>query len=287
MSRNSLLITLYLCTLLSLSVKSVLSISDTVVQQTEVAPAASLAGNSCTFSHGTEYSWDPTGLSNYPISYSAGKLRFTMNFCSESPDSKCVSKNRDGKTIRGAACLYEDDNTVYSLGTHSDSPAPTYAVIDYGEPDYGIEVLYKNGGACAADKEEPYIMSIHLICDMTASTPSMEVEQYSDCYYFGQIRTKFGCNGYSEASKSAGGLSGGWIFIIIVLCSVGLYLGAGFAVCTKRYGKTGKNAIPHLDFWLSVKTNALVGLQLVIGKVRGMFGAKSITTTDGSTYETL
>jgi len=65
-----------------------------------------------------------------------------------------------------------------------------------------------------------------------------------------------------------GGLSGGWIFVIIVLCGFTVYFAAGIAWNVKN-GKRGAEAIPNIEFWTDLPGLAKDGCKWVVSKLSG------------------
>jgi hypothetical protein len=49
-----------------------------------------------------------------------------------------------------------------------------------------------------------------------------------------------------------GGLSFGWVFIIVVCVGGVLYVGGGYAYNSQKNGLSGKDALPHQSFWQNV-----------------------------------
>jgi hypothetical protein len=74
---------------------------------------------------------------------------------------------------------------------------------------------------------------------------------------------------------TAGGLSGGWIFTIIVLCSAVVYVGGGYAYNNQQKGKSGMDAVPHLEFWQDLPALVKDGTTFFIAKSKQCFGKVS------------
>jgi len=64
-------------------------------------------------------------------------------------------------------------------------------------------------------------------------------------------------------------ISGGWIFIIILTCSVTTYLIVGVLVNKLAFGKSGLDLVPNRSFWSNFGINISAGFQFVKSKITG------------------
>ena len=88
-----------------------------------------------------------------------------------------------------------------------------------------------------------------------------------------------------------GGLSGGSIFLIILLVAVVLYLVGGVLFNKYRRGATGTDVLPNKAFWLDLPGLVAEGCRFSWHKIRALAGgARSgslLSASTGSTYETI
>lgn len=86
-------------------------------------------------------------------------------------------------------------------------------------------------------------------CSGTSSSPTtMVVTEDTDCIY--AISIVADCSGSGADGAGSTGISGGWIFIIIVLVVVPIYLAGGFVYNWKVKGTaTGTESLPNISFW--------------------------------------
>jgi len=80
------------------------------------------------------------------------------------------------------------------------------------------------------------------------------------------MRHKAACKG---SGGSSGGLSGGSIFLIIILCVSVTYLVGGVIFNKVKNNAAGVEMIPNHGFWLGLPGLVADGFRFVIGKFRG------------------
>jgi len=115
------------------------------------------------------------------------------------------------------------------------------------ETSDGVQIYYINN----KDSQCPggyFRTTYHKIkCDSSTAYSLDSITEPSTCVYNINARSKYVCGG---SKSGAGGLSGGWIFVIILLCSATAYLLVGAVVKWKVMGASpGVDLIPNLDFW--------------------------------------
>jgi len=103
---------------------------------------------------------------------------------------------------------------------------------------------------------------IEFICDAVAGTGTLTAltpTENPTHYYHLQWKSNLTCPGGDGDGGGDGGdgdyddgISGGWIFIIILLCIVVLYLVGGVIYKRVRTDERGLEMIPNKDFWFSL-----------------------------------
>jgi len=82
-----------------------------------------------------------------------------------------------------------------------------------------------------------------------------------------------------NGGSSDSGISGGWIFIIIVVVSVFVYVVSGCIYKRHKKGTTGmKESCPNVDFWSDVPSLAKGGCLFTYRKLKGCCGKTSDDT---------
>lgn len=245
------------------------------------------AEEQCKFRSDEANWWDLNGMKKYQIE-DVGKTgsTFKLSFCRNSPDSTCVSTKSTGVTIPQSLCEYKSDGSIVGIASFVEEPLPTYQLIDRDTPGNGITIRINNGDECVYATEDnltaKYYFIGQLLCDRTADKPTLKMTTSSLCMYRADIKSKFGCPGYTE---SDGGV--GWILIIIFISLLVVYFVAGFIICTKRYGKTGKDAVPNIEFWSVLPSLVVAGVLFTFGKIKSLFGSKTGASShaDYDTFE--
>eukprot|EP00824_Muranothrix_gubernata_P016455 TRINITY_DN34049_c0_g1_i1.p2 TRINITY_DN34049_c0_g1~~TRINITY_DN34049_c0_g1_i1.p2 ORF type:complete len:251 (+),score=48.55 TRINITY_DN34049_c0_g1_i1:32-784(+) len=107
------------------------------------------------------------------------------------------------------------------------------------EEEDGITVTYDQGDMCGGS---PRTTQVSFVCDSSTDGEVKAVAE-DNCHYTVTFHTKYAC------STSGDALSGGWVFIIIVLTLVVLYLVSGIMYRRSRLGVTGWESLPNVEFW--------------------------------------
>jgi len=115
-----------------------------------------------------------------------------------------------------------------------------------------------------------------------SSNPSLDpcsIYAYGGAKDFSVVVSKSGKSG----GGSGDGLSGGWIFIILLLTLTPTYFGAGFYLNRKK-GLEGSEAIPNIGFWREFPTYVSTGCQVSLAATKS-FIAKIRGQEETTTYE--
>lgn len=151
---------------------------------------------------------------------------------------------------------------------------------EFGKPESdpkssGVIIKYKNGQVCSTGGEK-FSLAIKIPCGDTARKPGekndgldpkkfvVEQDSASGCEYtisFPPITD--GCPGSGRSSNW------GTYFLVGLFLTVTCYVGGGVAFRVKKLGHTGKDALPHLEFWESVPGLVMDGIKFTIdeGKI--------------------
>jgi len=138
----------------------------------------------------------------------------------------------------------------------------------------GVAIKYSNGQVCSTGGEK-FSLTLKIPCG-TAKRQSgtfndgldpkkfvVEQDSASGCEYtitFPAIED--GCPG------SGHGSNWGWIFITLLLVTIALYFGIGIFFRIKKLGYSGRDAIPHLEFWESLPGLVVDGVKFTIEQCR-------------------
>jgi len=236
----------------------------------------------CTFIYQESY-WDLTPLRNSPNGWEGSDVDYTyyLNFCAEvESKAECATSDK-----QGGLCQYRKTGEfMHSISSWSYPPEnlPVWQPLD-GSPSNGLLIIFSNGDVCAYNGHAyPRDLNLRLICDPNAGTGgayTITVSANPPCTYTLQFRTAVACPG--PIPKSVTGLSGGWIFIIILIVVIPVYCVLGCIYNRKRKGTTGMvESIPNVEFWKDLPSLVKEGCQFVYQRVRNKIRG-------GGEYETI
>jgi len=215
-------------------------------------PSGSIAG--CQYSAGGG-SWDlsalykPAGGGDYKGT--DGTYDYKMNVCGASNSGAgCTDKQY-------AICQFSQASSTFVASLGSFLVAPTWSVITLPpavpEPAAnGVQYTFTNGDICwIAGRQQVRTVINVFRCKAgggTEDTVKVEEDQ-TTCTFTITLQTAVACPGGSAAKDGGGGISGGWIFIIILISIIPIYIGAGCLFNRTKRGLTGVEAAPNVEFW--------------------------------------
>merc|ERR1712216_696753 len=77
----------------------------------------------------------------------------------------------------------------------------------------------------------------------------------------GVFQSSFGC-------PVSGGVGKGWVFVILMIAVSMVYLAGGIAYKRYKFGMSGAEAIPHVDFWRDVPKYMKDGIVFSTGWIK-------------------
>jgi len=207
-----------------------------------------------------------TELGTYDLSPLAGKSyqapthqtmygnKYEFSICSNSAASTSCTN-----TISDSCAVQILDTRCYNLGkwdnSYKVSTTPGFLLIKFanGESD-----------DCTDTSGKTFSRSITFTftCNNGVEIGTLTSEEPDQCAYEITIPTKYVCSEYILPNATAG-LSGGSIFLIILLVVITVYCVGGFGFNKYRGSAEGFEAVPHASFWCTllpfwVKTGCMV-----------------------------
>lgn len=195
---------------------------------------------------------------------------YTMNVCAASTTSAAAG---DCGANGGFFCQFDQQKTtlVATVGSITNPPDP-----QWNQLDDGVMLQATNGDKCFYQGQQiDRNLEVTFNCAPTPGTTFQihEDPDQSKCLFIAKIDSAEACGG--------GGISTGTILIILCLSLFFVYCVAGFILMMKKHGKSGKEAIPNIDFWVAFPSNVKAGCSWTITmiKTKGKGG--------GETYDEL
>ena len=180
---------------------------------------------------------------------------------------------------------------VAQRDSNGDQNTPCYNVAIYDpsiQPQYedSLEEFFKFeyfGGDCHGGVTRKWQPTF--LCDPSVEADIGKVVEtnYQSCEYIVTVLTKYACTDVNDhcdaedSSSSSNTLSGGWIFIIILICGLFTYFVVGYIVMACTVNKAGgfgdfENNIPNKALWINCIPLVIAGCMFtkdyIIGLVR-------------------
>jgi len=154
----------------------------------------------------------------------------------------------DGGICEQNSCTICQTNEM--VGCHSKSMPNSWAMIDNSNPHLGAkQVFVGRANACqVAGRWVPARIEIQFTCSTAPTPDQFQVTPLNpddpNCLLTFQLPSPAAC-----PHPANSGLSGGSIFIAVVLCSAVIYVVGGLIYGTVVQKREGIEAFPHINFW--------------------------------------
>jgi len=207
--------------------------------------------SSCHFTHGGK-NYDMSGLESKAPFTSSDQL-FSLGLCSKGgKDCSIASKKTFVSQFlqpsqSSSSCIsvlaYWDTDSGYTVGGLTGADA---------NKD-GFSLKFSNGQYCDLIGRQRELTA-NFVCDPNTEVGSYEVAESPVCIYSLTMRTKHACEAHSSSSggEDDSGLSGGWVFIIILIVCTFVYCVGGIVYNCKFNDQAGdeiKEMVPQREFW--------------------------------------
>lgn len=173
-----------------------------------------------------------------------------------------------------------DNGNCYYLGTLKTFK---WKPIDPTTPAKGMKLFYQNGERCLGSGRTRQIMYSFACSEYFtyADGPLVVYETVSGCHYDVHWPNRAGCPTMplmhrlkSPLTEADGGLSGGGVFIMVLMVACCLYVCGGCWYRRTKEGADGIEACPHHQFWCALPAIFMGGFQSLAGKVTGAQSTK-------------
>jgi len=221
-----------------------------------------------------------TDFAAQDVNWASNKYMYYLNPCG-------VANGNALKCIQGLAtfCQVQGAGTgAANLGTCTTPPggpqpaAPTWELINPSKPAVGVRVIYANGDPCGSGNPPKKTGIINFYCDPSVGRGVVNgtVAESPTCTYSMNVITSHVCPGGAGGGGSKG-LSGGWVFIIILIVCVFVYIVAGCVYQRKKKGASGVESFPNIEFWRGLPGLVKEGFSFTWTKLRGLCGKGEYT----------
>jgi len=237
----------------------------------------------CTYTDATsKTAWDLSGLRKTGDNYAGGEMgtkryNYFLNVCDQlngKPD--CIGK-KTGDTICTAGQWELAGGLAASLGAFTGGQ-PTWSQFDAADPGKGVKYQFNNGDECFTTSGWiPRIVNINFRCKMAPKPGGMDfsVEEQDGCIFQVNFDGQ-GCPGQGPSptkTDDGGGLSGGWVFVIILIVLSAVYVLAGCIYKSQKQGTKGVESCPNIDFWRELPGLVKAGCSYTFNMIKS--GCKS------------
>eukprot|EP00455_Lapot_gusevi_P054392 TRINITY_DN870_c0_g1_i1.p1 TRINITY_DN870_c0_g1~~TRINITY_DN870_c0_g1_i1.p1 ORF type:complete len:256 (+),score=27.43 TRINITY_DN870_c0_g1_i1:147-914(+) len=176
--------------------------------------------------------------SDYQFDTADGTYTFFWNMCADMVQSHGCNK-------AGQAALFAKGQ---SACRRLASGEPNIRFTDTNNPSGGVTLHYEQTGdfCYSISRSQPYSLDINILCDpeSESSIQSVGLSASNGCSGYVNMKTKYAC--------AKPGISGGWIFVIILVCVTFVYISGGCFYKRRQLGAEGMEAFPNVDFWRTV-----------------------------------
>eukprot|EP01006_Ploeotia_vitrea_P033790 TRINITY_DN65642_c1_g1_i1.p1 TRINITY_DN65642_c1_g1~~TRINITY_DN65642_c1_g1_i1.p1 ORF type:complete len:273 (-),score=126.76 TRINITY_DN65642_c1_g1_i1:84-866(-) len=227
----------------------------------EMAAAAPDATSPCSF-NGVDYA---SLSSKTDWTFEDNLYWYEMNICAVVNEvSTCQQKG-------GMACQFNVSNHDQVIASMALWKGAT-TTVQWSKIDSGVSGLWSNGDICdvqGADVKRT--LKLDLVCGEENKIKSIEniPPTPEKCQADVTFTTPAVC-GHGGPPAKSGGLSGGWVFCIILWSVTFVYCGLGCIYNRTQKGASGKEVIPHVAFWGALPGLVKDGCSFTVRKLRAL-----------------
>lgn len=206
----------------------------------------------CKFTHSGK-NYDLTALESKAPFTSSDSL-YSMGLCKKDTASCSLSSKKDFMVQ-----FFDPSKTstqcLAILASWDDDFKPTVGPVTGTDANKdGFSLKFSNGQYCDLIGRQRELTA-NFVCDPKQEAGSYEVEESPVCIYSLTMHTKHACEshgGGSSGTTEDSGLSGGWVFIIILIVATFCYCVGGIVYNCKFNDQAGdeiKEMMPQKEFW--------------------------------------
>lgn len=166
---------------------------------------------------------------------------YDFTFCA---NNAAVTGCTNSITQKACALQRDKHSYCYSLATWDNSGKAT-------STSDGFSLEFANGSPdfCLEPRGSTFIFQ----CDETVEVGDIATTEESNCHYTITVPTKYVCPEYiTHGGASGSGLSGGSIFLIVLLVLISVYCIGGLGFNKYKGSAGGLQLIPQASFWCAL-----------------------------------
>mmetsp|Transcript_17158 Transcript_17158/g.40190 ORF Transcript_17158/g.40190 Transcript_17158/m.40190 type:complete len:300 (-) Transcript_17158:72-971(-) len=182
-----------------------------------------------------------TPTTEEPFSFQRVNDRYEMTLC-----GNLASPCREGPCASDVRSTLDPDTPLFNNGVFG-ADTLSWELLDSAEPTAGVVLTMGGGSDCTGSSRQTVQRStrVAVTCNEDAREPTnVQWNLDVECAVHVSMESYAGCPSYYSS-----GLSGGWIFIILLLVASGVYFGGGSMYKRATLGASGVEAIPNIDGW--------------------------------------
>jgi hypothetical protein len=175
-----------------------------------------------------------------PYIHSVDASTFRFAFCGNITDTRCPPDS----TYAVSMLYTPNPGCLQNLGT---LPSVAASALN-GDPTQGIVLTTSGTQPCGGSGPLPQT-TFTMRCDPTVTTLRVDNGAYGQATCSLQLFLSSAAACPYEKRRVVQPLGAGWLVFITLAVSAVVYLGGGMAYKRWRYGATGAEAVPNIEFW--------------------------------------
>lgn len=131
-------------------------------------------------------------------------------------------------------------------GVFSDGSV-SWQLLDDSDAAGGVAVIFGGGKDCQTSTRQSVKTStrVEVLCDENAQDPVVQTPWvFENCVLTVRMTHYSGC-----PASYTGGLTAGWVVVVLMLVTTGVYLGFGIVYKKATLGTSGIESVPNIEFW--------------------------------------
>lgn len=228
---------------------------------------------------------DFTSLSTSDLSPNDGtpdpqKYTYSLRVCGVVSSPTCTGTIGGGVPTASACMVAKQFSTPYVSGEWTGDAVWSY--VNAQDASQGVQYQLSGQKNCGALQLRT--ATVIFVCAQTLGTVTVVTNVCNQSF---TIPTPLACAAPAQPSGSTKhGLSGGWVFIIILCVLIPVYVVGGCLYKSKRMGAAGIERCPNIDFWRVLPGLVKDGFGFTYRKLRGLCGGGG-SGGGGETYATM